>query len=80
MNETEITFDRPVVIDGKEVTSLTMREPTVDDQLAAQESGGTDAQQEMRLFANLCEVSPEDIRRLPLKAYVAMREAFAGFL
>jgi hypothetical protein len=75
----EIKFDRPVTIGGTEVTMLQMREPTVEDQLTAEESGKTQARREVALFANLCEVSRDDIGRLPLKEYRQLQEAYEAF-
>lgn len=71
----------PLDIDGAKVKALTMREPTVNDNLIAEEQGGGKAgQHEIYLFANLCQVTPEDIKRLKLRDYMRLQEAFKGFL
>lgn len=80
MEKTEITFARPVTMNGQQVTSVTMREPTVEDQIAGQEAANSPWGQEVATFANLCEVSPEDIRRLPLREYSKLQAAYADFL
>jgi len=59
--------------------TLTMREPTVEDQLQADEVKGVQGRQEVWLFANLCEVTPADIGRLTLPDYRKLQEAYAGF-
>lgn len=76
---TDIELSRPVEIDGATVSALRMREPTVADQLAASEMKGSAAKQEITLFANLCEVTPNTITSLPLRDYRKLQEAFAGF-
>lgn len=76
----EIKLTKGIEVNGATVTALTMREPTVSDQLAASEVKGTNARQEVALFANLCEVTPEDIAALTLKDYAKLQDAYAGFI
>lgn len=68
------------MVSGVTVSSLTMREPTVEDQIVHDEMKGSDALREVTMFANLCEVAPDDIRKLSLKNYRRLQEAYAGFL
>lgn len=75
----KIELSRPLDIDGAKVSTLTMREPTVADQLAASEGGGSDAVQEINLVANLCQVTPADIKKLPLRDYKKVQGALVGF-
>lgn len=79
MANTNIKLESGIDIDGTTVKTLTMREPTVADQLAASEVSGGNAVQEITLIANLCEVTPDDIKKLTLKDYRKVQEAFAGF-
>lgn len=64
--------------EGATITSLTMRRPLARDSRDAQRGGGSAADAEMRLFANLCEVAPGVLEdgpgRLPQAA-----EAVRGF-
>jgi len=76
----DITLPRPVQLSGVEQTTLRMREPTVEDQIVASELRGSDAHKEVTMFANLCEISPDDIRRMPMKAWRRLQEAYQGFL
>lgn len=76
----DVTLSRPLEIDGTEVKALRMREPTVADQLAADEYKGGNAAKEIYTLANLCEVSPDDIKKLSLKDYKRLQEAFLGFI
>ena len=75
----EITLDTEVEIDGAKVKKLTMREPTVEDQLTAGDIKGSSARQEVALFANLCEVTPQDIGKLSLRDYGKLQDAYQGF-
>lgn len=75
-----IALDHPVEADGATVEALSMRRPRVADQLAAEKTGGTAGAQEVALFANLCQISPETIRRLALSDYFEMQRVFKGFL
>lgn len=76
----DIELSREVEMDGAKVKALRMREPTVGDQLAADEMKGGEAAKEISVFANLCEVSPEDIKKLTLKDYKKLQAAFVGFI
>lgn len=76
----DIKLARAIKIDGASVTALRMREPTVQDQLASAEHKGTDAQKELALVANLCQVSPDDLKQLTLKDYKQVQRALVGFL
>lgn len=76
----DVELSRPIEIDGAQVTVLRMREPTVADQLMLDDLKGGDATKEVTLVANLCEVTPEDIKRLTLRDYRKVQQAFAGFI
>lgn len=76
----DIELSRAITLDGAEVKSLRMREPTVGDQIAAQESARSNAMQEVTMFGNLCEIDPETVKSLRIKDYNKLREAYEGFL
>lgn len=76
----EVTLSRPLNIGGTNMAALTMREPTVGDQLISEASGDSSAQREIALYANLMEVTPDDIKRLPLKDYRRLQIAFSDFI
>ena len=75
----DIELSRPIEIDGAQVTALQMREPTVADQLILEDMKGSDAAKEVALVANLCEVTPDDIKRLTLRDHRKVQKAFSGF-
>lgn len=74
-----ITLSRPFKTDAGTLDALTMREPTVADSMAADELEGSALQKEVRWFANLCQLAPDDIKRLPMKDYQRLQAAFAVF-
>ena len=49
------------------------------DQLILEDMKGSDAAKEVALVANLCEVTPDDIKRLTLRDYRKVQKAFSGF-
>lgn len=76
----DVELTRPLEIDGAQVTALRMREPTVADQLASEEIKGGEAAKEITMLSNLCEISPDDLKRLTLKDYRKVQAAFLGFI
>ena len=80
MNATTITLKYPVTVDGATHTTLAMRRPKVRDSRDAQRGGGTNADSEIRLFANLCEVTPAAIEALDMADYMRMQKVYEGFL
>lgn len=78
-SKAQITLSRPLEIDGAKVSVLTMREPTVDDQLAA-EKLGSGGEADKIYMANLCQVTPGDIGRLPLRDFKRLQVAFSFFI
>ena len=77
----KISLAKPLDIDGAKVSEIVMREPTVQDHLAAemQAKGMGSAMQEITMFANLCNVSPEQIKTITLRNYGRVQEAFKLF-
>lgn len=76
-----ITLSRPLSIDGTKVPKVTMREPTVRDEMLARKMTGTDSvDNESTLLANLCGILKEDLQNMSLKDYRRLQEAFLGFL
>jgi hypothetical protein len=75
-----ITLNKPLMVSGAKVSSLVMREPTVEDQIVMDEMTGSDIVKEVAMFANLCQMAPEDIRKLTLKDYRQLQEVFKAFV
>lgn len=77
----EIDFtDCPVTIDGTAVKKLTMREPTVGDQLVAQKAAKSPMEVDIVMMANLCEVDEAAIHAMKLKQYRRMEDALRDFI
>jgi hypothetical protein len=74
-----ITLSRPFVVDGQERAALKMREPTVADQKVAATAGSSIAS-ELRLFANLLELTEADIERMRLRDYTRVQAAYRSFI
>lgn len=75
-----VTLKHPVTVDGIDVTTLSMRRPRVRDLLAADKGAKGDAEREIRMFSNLCEVPPAVIEELDLADYTTLQEVYRGFL
>lgn len=65
---------------GVLVTHLDMREPTVADQLVVAKAKGVDAEKELVMIANLCELSPDTLKSLTMFDYVTVQQAFMDFV
>jgi len=76
----DVTLSRPMNMEGAQVSTIRMREPTLMDQLAVENLPGSDTVQEATLFANLAGLAPADVQRLPLRDYRRLQAAFVGFI
>jgi len=76
----DITLSKPATFDGADLKVVRMREPTAGDLEAFHGMKGTEATREIQTFANLCELSPEGIRKMRAKDYKRMQEAFTVFM
>lgn len=80
MTEQIIKLNFPVNIDDQEFTELTMRRSKVKDRLAvANMKNISDEEKEIRLFANLCEVTPDIIKELDETDYSVVQKTYMGF-
>lgn len=75
-----IELSYPIIIDGTEVSALQMRRPKVVDTVLFQKSQGSDADKEINLFANLCEIAPDDIQQLDMMDYAKLQEQYGNFI
>lgn len=79
-NATVALAGKGMTIDGTKVAAVTMREPTVQDQLASDTAKGAEAAKELTLMANLCDVAPDDLKGLSLRNYKRLQVALVGFI
>ncbi|BCS94624.1 hypothetical protein DSLASN_02560 [Desulfoluna limicola] len=80
MSKSEIKLKYPVTVEEVETQNLSMRRPKVKDMLTGEKKGASDAEKEIRIFANLCEVAPEVIKELDMVDYGAVQKAYQAFL
>ncbi len=76
----EILLIHPIEIDGKKISTLTMKRPFIGDLRAVwifEEN-----MQEMMMACNLCGLNAtvEEIDKWPLSVFFALRGAIQGFL
>lgn len=76
----DVTLSRPAQFNGVEQTVLRMREPTVADTEAASEMKGSDAAREITAISNLCDVAPEDMRKLPQRDFIRLQTGYKSFM
>ncbi len=76
---TVIELDYAIDIDGVEVDTLSMRRPTVRDQLTFEEGKGGDARKVITMVANLCDISPKAVEQLDQGDFVKLTETLQGF-
>lgn len=75
-----IKLSYPITLNGIEYKELKMRRSKVRDRLAVIKMGGSDEEREIRLIANLCEVTPEVIEELFEKDYQKLQQEYLDFL
>lgn len=81
MSETrEITLKFPLNDGGQKIDSITIRRPKVRDMLSSAKNSGSDAENEVILFAGLCDIPPKLIESMDLVDYQQLQAAYSGFL
>ncbi len=70
----------PISVDNATYDNLTIRRSKVKDRLAVSNmKNATDEEKEIRLFANLCEVSPAVIEELDEMDYSNLQKTYMSF-
>ena len=77
-----VDFDlrSPIAVDGKNLDTATVREPTVADLERADEAGSRGHAKMIHLLADLAGLAPSDIRALSAADYKDMSDTVACFL
>lgn len=77
-----VTFPRPVKIGDNTYAAVTMREPTVEDEIvvAAAAVTGTDQEKESRLIARLCDLPVEGVQKMKSGQYRELQRPLLVFL
>ena len=76
---TIIDLDYSIQIDGTKVQQLSMRRPTVRDQMFFEDGKGSEARRIVNYLANLCEVSPDNILELDQSDFSKLTKIIEGF-
>lgn len=76
----KINLKYPVIYEGTEYKSLDMRRSKVKDRLLVSSmKNASDEDKEIRLLANLCEVSPKLIEELDESDYTILQKMYMSF-
>jgi hypothetical protein len=75
----DVTLAKSEKVNGASVSVIRMREPKVRDLEASQSPNITDAEREVKLFANLCMVTADEVRDMSARNYRRLQMAFALF-
>jgi len=82
MQQTEnntIKLEYPITAGAQLIQEITLRRPKVKDTLAVQKAGGSQAEQEIRLVANLATLTPSDIEELDAADYAHVQAVLTSF-
>lgn len=71
---------REIEVDGAKTKVVQMREPTVADQLRIEKMKGSDAEKEVNMIADLCQLAPDDIKKIGLRDYKRISSGLGIFL
>ena len=80
MSKVKIELTHSIEIDGAKVGVIQLRRPTVRDMLSVEKSVDNDAEKEIQLFANLSELSPDNLLELDMADYAKLQKAYQDFL
>lgn len=80
MSKAKIELTHSIEIDGAKVGVIQLRRPKVRDMLSVEKSVDNDAEKEIQLFANLSELSPDNLLELDMADYAKLQKAYQDFL
>lgn len=80
MSKVKIELTHSIEIDGAKVGVIQLRRPKVRDMLSVEKSVDNDAEKEIQLFANLSELSPDNLLELDMTDYAKLQKAYQDFL
>ncbi|OOZ12192.1 phage tail assembly protein [Solemya velum gill symbiont] len=80
MSKVKIELTHSIEIDGAKVGVIQLRRPKVRDMLSVEKSVDNDAEKEIQLFANLSELSPDNLLELDMADYGKLQKAYQDFL
>jgi phosphatidylserine decarboxylase len=77
--ENTIKLEYPITAGAQLIQEITLRRPKVKDTLAVQKLGVNQAEQEIRLVANLANLAPAEVEELDAADYARVQEVLARF-
>ena len=77
---TTITLEYPIEYNGQTIDTIELKRPKAGQILDSQNRKGSDADKEFALFASLTGLAPAALRELDIADYLALQEAYKGFL
>ena len=80
MSKVKIELTHSIEIDGAKIGVIQLRRPKVRDMLSVEKSVDNDAEKEIQLFANLSELSPDNLLELDMADYAKLQKAYQDFL
>ena len=80
MSKVKIELIHSIEIDGAKISVIQLRRPKVRDMLSVEKSVDNDAEKEIQLFANLSELSPDNLLELDMADYAKLQKAYQDFL
>lgn len=75
-----VQLQYPITKDGQTINELTLRRPRVLDRILVEKTSSSAAEKEVKLLANLCEVTPATIEELDMADYLKLQEILGSFL
>lgn len=80
MSKVNVELTHAIEIDGVKVSVIQLRRPKVRDMLSVEKSTDNDAEKEINLFANLCELTPDNLLDLDMADYTKLQKVYQDFL
>lgn len=80
MSKVKVELTHAIEIDGVKVSVIQLRRPKVRDMLSVEKSTDNDAEKEINLFANLCELTPDNLLDLDMADYTKLQKVYQDFL
>ncbi|MBD5641766.1 MAG: phage tail assembly protein [Desulfovibrio sp.] len=77
--EVEISLDFPVQLPDRILDRVVMRRPKLSDLLAAPIRDTSDLDGEMRLYARLCDLVPDELQELDMADYEKIQKQYLLF-
>lgn len=76
----EIKLSKKYDFNGVKTDTLQMREPTIGDEIIAQESAKNPEQVQLLMFGNLCDISLDELKKVTSKDGLEIVKVYNDFL